>query len=46
MKLWKLPETTKDRPQGYKYSLVYVVRDVRVIGYDNEELQAKATTGI
>ncbi|MBI4826097.1 MAG: hypothetical protein HY807_06705 [Nitrospirae bacterium] len=37
VKLWKLPEATEDRPHGYKYSLVYIVDDARVIGYDNAE---------
>ncbi len=37
IKMWKLPEPTRDKPHGYKYSLVYVVEDVRVIGYDNSE---------
>lgn len=36
-KIWELPEATKDKPHGYKYSLVYIVEDVRVIGYDNAE---------
>lgn len=35
--LWKLPEPTKDKPYGYKYSLVYIVNGKRVIGYDNAE---------
>ncbi|OGW28634.1 MAG: hypothetical protein A2X59_03525 [Nitrospirae bacterium GWC2_42_7] len=35
--LWKLPEPTEDKPHGYKYSLVYIVGDKRVIGYDNAE---------
>ncbi len=37
MKLWSLPATSEDRPFGYKYSLVYIVNDVRIIGYDNAE---------
>ncbi|HDH04861.1 MAG TPA: hypothetical protein ENH01_03990 [Nitrospirae bacterium] len=37
MKLWKLPEATEDRPHGYKYSLVYIADNVRIIGYDNAE---------
>jgi len=28
---------SKDKPHGYKYSLVYIVDDERVIGYDNAE---------
>jgi len=35
--LWKLPKPTDDKPHGYKYSLVYIVEDKRVIGYDNAE---------
>jgi len=26
-----------EKPYGYKYSLVYIVEDTRVIGYDNAE---------
>ncbi|MBI5050612.1 MAG: hypothetical protein HZC11_07050 [Nitrospirae bacterium] len=37
IKMWRLPEPTEDKPHGYKYSLVYVVNEVRVIGYDNAE---------
>lgn len=37
VKIWQLPEPTKDRPHGYKYSLVYIVDDIRIIGYDNAE---------
>ncbi len=37
IKMWRLPEPTEDRPHGYKYSLVYIVEDMRVIGYDNAE---------
>lgn len=37
MKMWQLPEPTSDKPHGYKYSLVYIVDDLRVIGYDNAE---------
>lgn len=37
MKLWKLPKPAKDRPHGYKYSLVYISGNERVIGYDNAE---------
>lgn len=36
-KIWELPEITDDKPHGYKYSLVYIVNDIRVIGYDNAE---------
>lgn len=37
VKMWQLPEPTEDKPHGYKYSLVYIVNDERVIGYDNAE---------
>ena len=37
IKIWQLPEPTKDKPHGYKYSLVYITDDKRVIGYDNAE---------
>ena len=36
MRIWQLPDTTTERPHGLKYSLVYIVDGVRVIGYDNE----------
>jgi uncharacterized protein DUF6516 len=36
VKLWQVEPTT-DKPHGYKYSLVYVVKGKRVIGYDNAE---------
>ncbi|OGL45847.1 MAG: hypothetical protein A2149_08455 [Candidatus Schekmanbacteria bacterium RBG_16_38_11] len=36
MKIWKVP-VTKDKPLGYKYSLAYIVKSRRVIGYDNAE---------
>lgn len=38
IKLWDVPKS-KDKPHGYKYSLVYIVGDKRVIGYDNGEQQ-------
>lgn len=37
MKMWQLPESTRDKPHGYKYSLVYIAGNSRVIGYDNAE---------
>jgi len=36
MKIWTVP-VSKDKPHGYKYSLVYIVNGKRVIGYDNAE---------
>ena len=37
VKMWEIAAPTADRPSGYKYSLVYIVNGVRVIGYDNAE---------
>ena len=37
IKIWQLQEPSLDKPHGYKYSLVYLVDGVRVIGYDNAE---------
>ena len=37
IRMWQLPEPSKEKPHGYKYSLVYIVEGVRVIGYDNAE---------
>ena len=34
-KMWRLANPTRDKPHGYKYSLVYIVKSERVIGYDN-----------
>ncbi len=36
VKLWKV-HPSKDKPHGYKYSLVYVIENERIIGYDNAE---------
>lgn len=36
MRIWQLPESTIERAHGLKYSLVYIVNDERVVGYDNE----------
>ena len=36
IKLWEVSKT-KDKPYGYKYSLVYIIEGKRVIGYDNAE---------
>ncbi|MBF0463919.1 MAG: hypothetical protein HQK88_01985 [Nitrospirae bacterium] len=36
IKIWRVPRT-KDKPFGYKYSLVYIVRGERIVGYDNSE---------
>ena len=37
VKMWRLLKPATDKPHGYKYSLVYIVRGERVIGYDNAE---------
>lgn len=37
-RMWKVSPTS-DKPHGYKYSLVYIVNGVSVIGYDNGEGQ-------
>ena len=36
IKIWQLPEATKERPHGLKYSLFYGRPGDRVVGYDNE----------
>ena len=36
IKIWKVP-ITSDKPHGFKYSLVFIHEDKRVIGYDNAE---------
>ncbi|MBI4653595.1 MAG: hypothetical protein HY752_01125 [Nitrospirae bacterium] len=36
IKIWKVPES-EDKPHGLKYSFSYIVKDERVIGYDNAE---------
>jgi hypothetical protein len=36
VKLWRV-NPSLDKPHGYKYSLVYIVKGKRVIGYDNAE---------
>jgi hypothetical protein len=37
VKMWQIAAPTGCKPSGYKYSLVYIVDGVRVIGYDNAE---------
>lgn len=34
IKIWQVP-VSKDKPHGCRYSLVYIVDNKRVIGYDN-----------
>jgi len=36
IKIWKIPKD-KNRPHGFKYSLVYIKNEKRIIGYDNSE---------
>jgi hypothetical protein len=36
MKMWRVP-VSKERPQGVKYSLVYIKGGERIVGYDNAE---------
>ena len=36
IKIWQVRPSTH-KPHGYKYSLVCIVNDIRVIGYDNAE---------
>lgn len=37
VKMWEIAAPTAGKPRSYKYSLVYIVDGVRVIGYDNAE---------
>lgn len=34
--VWKVPAPVPPTEHGYKYSAVYVVEGVRVVGFDNE----------
>lgn len=36
IKMWEV-EASPDKPHGYKYSLVYIVKGKRIICYDNAE---------
>ncbi|OAN52274.1 hypothetical protein A6A04_00850 [Paramagnetospirillum marisnigri] len=36
MVAWRLPSPLPPSSHGFKYSLVYIVDGVRVLGYDNE----------
>jgi hypothetical protein len=37
IKMWRLLKPSPDKPHGFKYSLVYIAGNHRVIGYDNAE---------
>lgn len=37
IKMWRLLKPSPDKPHGFKYSLVYIAGNRRVIGYDNAE---------
>lgn len=36
VKVWAVTKTA-DKPHGYKYSLVYIKHNKRILGYDNAE---------
>ncbi len=36
IRVWAVPKA-KDKPHGYKYSLVYIKGGARIVGYDNAE---------
>ena len=36
MKIWQVPEAP-DKPHGLKYSLAYIKKGERIVGYDNAE---------
>ena len=36
MTIWQLPQATRERMHGLKYSLFYGHNGVRIVGYDNE----------
>ena len=36
IRIWLVPEPVPPSAHRFKYSLVYVVRGIRVIGFDNE----------
>ena len=38
VKMWQVA-ASPDKPHGYKYSLAYIVKGKRVIGYDNAEVK-------
>ena len=36
IKMWAVPKTANE-PYGFKYSLVYIVNNKRIVGYNNAE---------
>lgn len=36
IRIWKVPRS-KTKPEGIKYSMVYIIDDERIVGYDNAE---------
>ena len=44
MTIWRLPEQTRERPHGLKYSLFYGRAGERIVGYDNEAGKGDAST--
>ena len=38
IKMWQV-KPSNDKPHGFKYSIIYIVGGIRVIGYDNAERQ-------
>ncbi|MBI4827628.1 MAG: hypothetical protein HY804_02260 [Nitrospinae bacterium] len=36
IKIWSV-RMSKEKPEGYKYSMVWIVKGQRIIGYDNAE---------
>jgi hypothetical protein len=36
IKIWKVPEST-DKPHGLKYSFAFIVKNKRIVCYDNHE---------
>lgn len=36
IRIWRLPESTAERPHGLKYSLLYGRAGERIVAYDNE----------
>jgi Family of unknown function (DUF6516) len=34
--IWRVPKPVPPTEHGYKYSAVYIVQGVRVVGFDNE----------